>query len=40
MSVAVSVNLGSVLDVQRMVACAAYMVGYELDCDQTQTFLL
>ena len=33
-------NIGSVLYVQmRMIACTAYMAGYELDSDQTQTFV-
>lgn len=33
-------NIGSVLYVQmRMIACAAYMAGFELDSDQTQTFV-
>ena len=33
-------NIGSVLYVQmRMIACAAYMAGFELNSDQTQTFV-
>ena len=33
-------NIGSVLYVQmRMIACSAYMAGFELDSDQTQTFV-
>lgn len=40
MPVAIPANVGSVLYVQmRMIACVAYMSGYELDCDQTQTFV-
>lgn len=38
--VAVSADIGSVLYVQlRMVAATAYMSGYELDSDQTKTFI-
>ena len=38
--VAVPVNVGSVLYVQmRMIACLAYMGGYELDSDQVQTMV-
>ncbi len=38
--VSVPANVGSVLYVQmRMIACVAYINGYELDCDQTQTFV-
>lgn len=34
------INIGSVLYVQmRMIACVAYMNGYELDSNQTQTFV-
>lgn len=33
-------NIGSVLYVQmRMIACTAYMAGFELNCDHTQTFV-
>lgn len=40
MPVAVPANVGSVIYVQmRMIACVAYMAGYELDSDQTQTFI-
>lgn len=40
MPVTLPANIGSVLYVQmRMIACAAYMAGYELDSDQTQTFV-
>lgn len=40
MPVALPANIGSVLYVQmRMIACTAYMAGYELDSDQTQTFV-
>lgn len=36
--VAIPANVGSVLYVQmRMIACVAYMAGYELNSDQTQT---
>lgn len=38
--VSIPANVGSVLYVQmRMIACTAYMAGYELDSDQTQTFV-
>lgn len=38
--VAIPANIGSVLYVQmRMVACAAYMAGYDLKSDQTQTLV-
>lgn len=38
--VSIPANLGSVLYVQmRMIACTAYLAGYELNCDQTQTFV-
>lgn len=38
--VSIPANIGSVLYVQmRMIACTAYMAGYELDSDQTQTFV-
>lgn len=38
--VAIPANVGSVIYVQmRMVACVAYMADYELNCDQTQTFV-
>lgn len=38
--VSIPANVGSVLYVQmRMIACTAYMSGYELNCDQTQTFV-
>lgn len=40
MPVTLPANVGSVLYVQmRMIACAAYMAGLELDSDQTQTFV-
>lgn len=40
MPVAIPANVGSVIYVQmRMIACVAYMAGYELDSDQTQTFI-
>ena len=40
MPVTIPANIGSVIYVQmRMIACAAYMAGYELDSDQTQTFV-
>lgn len=40
MPVTLPVNVGSVLYVQmRMIACVAYMNGYELNSDQTQTFV-
>lgn len=38
--VALPANLTSVIYVQmRMIACAAYMAGYDLNSDQTQTFV-
>lgn len=38
--VSIPANVGSVLYVQmRMIACTAYMAGYDLNCDQTQTFV-
>ena len=38
--VTIPANIGSVLYVQmRMIACAAYMAGLDLDSDQTQTFV-
>ena len=38
--VTVPANIGSVLYVQmRMIACTAYMAGFELNSDQTQTFV-
>lgn len=38
--VAIPANVGSVIYVQmRMIACIAYMNGYDLNCDQTQTFV-
>lgn len=38
--VSIPANIGSVIYVQmRMIACTAYMGGYDLDCDQTQTFV-
>lgn len=40
MPVTIPANVGSVLYVQmRMIAGIAYMAGYELNCDQTQTFV-
>ena len=40
MPVTLPANIGSVLYVQmRMIACTAYMAGYELDSDHTQTFV-
>ena len=40
MPVTIPANIGSVIYVQmRMIACAAYMAGYGLDSDQTQTFV-
>ena len=40
MPVTIPANIGSVLYVQmRMIACAAYMAGYDLKSDQTQTFV-
>ncbi|WP_394981426.1 EcsC family protein [Scardovia wiggsiae] len=38
--VTVPANVGSVLYVQmRMVACTAFLAGYDMDSDQTQTFI-
>ena len=38
--IALPANIGSVLYVQmRMIACTAYLAGYELNSDQTQTFV-
>ena len=38
--VSIPANVSSVIYVQmRMIACTAYMAGYELDCDQTKTFI-
>ena len=38
--VSIPANIGSVLYVQmRMIACTAYMAGYDLNCDQVQTFV-
>ena len=40
MPVAIPANIGSVLYVQmRMIACVAYLADYDLDSDQTQTFV-
>ena len=40
MPVTLPANIGSVLYVQmRMIACTAYMAGFDLECDQTQTFV-
>lgn len=40
MPITLPANVGSVLYVQmRMIACIAYMAGFELNCDQTQTFV-
>ena len=40
MPVSIPANLGSVLYVQmRMIACTAYMAGYELSSDQVQTLV-
>ena len=40
MPVAIPANVSSVIYVQmRMIACVAYMADYELDSDQTQTFI-
>ena len=40
MPVTLPANIGSVLYVQmRMIACVAYINGYELKSDQTQTFV-
>ncbi|WP_294478920.1 EcsC family protein [uncultured Ruminococcus sp.] len=38
--VTIPANVGSVIYVQmRMIACTAYIGGYDLNCDQTQTFV-
>ena len=40
MPVALPANIGSVLYVQmRMIACTAYMAGFDLNSDQTQAFI-
>ena len=40
MPVTIPANIGSVLYVQmRMIACTAYMAGYDLNSDQVQTFV-
>lgn len=40
MPIAIPANISSVIYVQmRMIACTAYMAGYELNSDQTQTFV-
>ena len=40
MPIAIPANVGSVLYVQmRMIACSAYMAGFDLKSDQTQTFV-
>lgn len=40
MPVTLPANIGSVLYIQmRMIACTAYMAGFELNSDQTQTFV-
>ena len=40
MPVTLPANIGTVLYVQmRMIACTAYMAGFELNSDQTQTFV-
>lgn len=40
MPVTIPANIGSVIYVQmRMIACAAYMADFELDSDQTKTFV-
>ena len=40
MPVAIPANIGSVLYVQmRMISCTAYMADYDLNSDQTQTFI-
>ena len=40
MPVSIPANVGSVIYVQmRMIACAAYMADYDLNSDQTQTFV-
>ena len=40
MPVAIPANIGSVIYVQmRMIACTAYMADYDLNSDQTQTYV-
>lgn len=40
MPVTIPANIGSVIYVQmRMIACCAYIMDYDLNCDQTQTFV-
>lgn len=40
MPIAIPANISSVIYVQmRMIACTSYMAGYELNSDQTQTFV-
>lgn len=40
MPVTIPANIGSVLYVQmRMIACTAYLAGFDLNCDQVQTFV-
>ena len=40
MPISIPANIGSVLYVQmRMIACTAYLAGYDLDSDQVQTFV-
>lgn len=40
MPVSIPANIGSVLYVQiRMIACTAYLAGYDLNADQVQTFI-
>lgn len=40
MPISIPANIGSVLYVQmRMIACTAYMAGYDLNSDQVQTFV-
>ena len=40
MSVTIPANIGSVIYVQmRMIACLAYMGGYDINCDQVQTLI-
>lgn len=40
MPITIPANIGNVLYVQmRMIACTAYMAGYDLNSDQTQTFV-
>ena len=40
MPIAIPANISSIIYVQmRMIACTAYMAGYELNSDQTQTFV-